>query len=163
MARILIIRKHKTNNMKRYYILAFYILFIAGTATAQEETISLTLQQAIEIAQEHSPQAQAARHTYRAAYWNYRFFRANYLPSVTLSSSPNLNREINKITQPDGTNQFVKQNQLSTDLSLKINQNVWFTGGSFFIKTTTQRIDEFENDLTAYNTQPIVVGYEQSL
>lgn len=67
MARILIIRKHKTNNMKRYYILAFYILFIAGTATAQEETISLTLQQAIEIAQEHSPQAQAARHTYRAA------------------------------------------------------------------------------------------------
>ena len=35
MARILIIRKHKTNNMKRYYILAFYILFIAGTATAQ--------------------------------------------------------------------------------------------------------------------------------
>lgn len=47
MARILIIRKHKTNNMKRYYILAFYILFIAGTATAQEETISLTLQQAI--------------------------------------------------------------------------------------------------------------------
>ena len=107
MAHILIIRKHKTNNMKRYYILAFYILLVAGTATAQEETISLTLQQAIEIAQEHSPQAQAARHTYRAAYWNYRFFRANYLPSVTLSSSPNLNREINKITQPDGTNQFV--------------------------------------------------------
>ena len=60
MARILIIRKHKTNNMKRYYILAFYILLVAGTATAQEETISLTLQQAIEIAQEHSPQAQAA-------------------------------------------------------------------------------------------------------
>lgn len=149
--------------MKRYYILAFYILFGVGTATAQEETISLTLQQAIEIAQEHSPQAQAARHTYRAAYWNYRFFRANYLPSVTLSSSPNLNREINKITQPDGTNLFIKQNQLSTDLSLKINQNVWFTGGSFFVKTTTQRIDEFENDITAYNTQPVVVGYEQSL
>jgi acetyl/propionyl-CoA carboxylase alpha subunit len=40
MARILIIRKHKTNNMKRYYILAFYILLVAGTATAQEETIS---------------------------------------------------------------------------------------------------------------------------
>lgn len=37
MARILIIRKHKTNNMKRYYILAFYILLVAGTATAQEE------------------------------------------------------------------------------------------------------------------------------
>ena len=30
--------------MKRYYILAFYILLGVGTATAQEETISLTLQ-----------------------------------------------------------------------------------------------------------------------
>lgn len=151
--------------MKLHYILALCTLFRQGTATAQQtgDTINLTLHQAIEMAQAHSPEAQAARHTYRAAYWNYRFFRANYLPSVTLSSSPNLNREINKITQPDGTNLFIKQNQLSTDLSLKINQNIWFTGGSLFVKTTTQRIDEFENDITAYNTQPVVVGYEQSL
>lgn len=151
--------------MKPFFSIAFIcFLFRPGTATAQqEETMSLTLEQAIEMAQAHSPEAQAARHTYRAAYWNYRFFRANYLPSVTLTSSPNLNREINKITQPDGTNQFIKQNQLITDLSLKINQNVWFTGGSFFVKSTTQRIDEFENNITAYNTQPFVVGYEQAL
>ena len=121
------------------------------------------MQQAIEIAQENSPEAQAARHTYRAAYWNYRFFRANYLPSVTLTSSPTLNREINKITQPDGTNQFIQQDQLSTALSLKINQNIWFTGGSLFVKSTTQRIDEFEDNHTAYNTQPVVIGYEQQL
>ena len=55
MAHILIIRKHKTNNMKRYYILAFYILLVAGTATAQEETISLTLQQAIDCLLYTSP------------------------------------------------------------------------------------------------------------
>lgn len=91
------------------------------------------------------------------------FFRANYLPSVTLTSSPTLNREINKITQPDGTNQFIQQDQLSTDLSLKINQNIWFTGGSLFVKSTTQRIDEFEDNHTAYNTQPVVIGYEQQL
>lgn len=30
-------------------------------------------------------------------------------------------------------------------------------------KTTTQRIDEFEDNHTAYNTQPIVIGYEQQL
>lgn len=117
--------------MKLYCIIALSLLLRPETATAQqEESITLSLQQAIEIAQENSPEAQAARHTYRAAYWNYRFFRANYLPSVTLTSSPTLNREINKITQPDGTNQFIQQDQLSTDLSLKINQNIWFTGGS---------------------------------
>lgn len=75
--------------MKLYCIIALSLLLRPETAAAQqEELMTLSLQQAIEIAQENSPEAQAARHTYRAAYWNYRFFRANYLPSVTLTSSP---------------------------------------------------------------------------
>lgn len=32
-----------------------------------------------------------------------------------------------------------------------------------FVKSTTQRIDEFEDNHTAYNTQPVVIGYEQQL
>ena len=40
-------------------------LFLVGKAWAQEESLSLTLSQAIEIAQENSPEAEAARHTYR--------------------------------------------------------------------------------------------------
>ena len=75
--------------MKLYCIIALSLLLRPETAAAQqEELMTLSLQQAIEIAQENSPEAQAARHTYRAAYWNYRFFRANYLPSVTLTSYP---------------------------------------------------------------------------
>ena len=35
----------------------------------------LTLQEAIQLAQASSPEAEAARHTYRAAYWSYRSFR----------------------------------------------------------------------------------------
>lgn len=67
--------------MKLYCIIALSFLLCPGTATAQqEESMTLNLQRAIEIAQENSPEAQAARHTYRAAYWNYRFFQANYLP-----------------------------------------------------------------------------------
>lgn len=72
--------------MKLYCIIALSLLLRPETATAQQkESITLSLQQAIEIAQENSPEAQAARHTYRAAYWNYRFFRANYLPSVNIN------------------------------------------------------------------------------
>jgi len=138
-------------------------LFFAVRTSAQEETINLTLSQAIEIAQEHSPEAEAARHTYRAAYWNYRFYKANYLPSVTLSSSPYFNKQISKITQGDGTDLFVKQNQLGVDMQLKINQNIWFTGGSLFVQSNAQRMDELENKVTAYSTQPIVIGYEQAL
>ena len=147
--------------MKKTLLIA--AIFLAIKASAQEETLSLTLNQAIEIAQENSPEAEAARHTYRAAYWNYRFYKANYLPSVTLSSSPYFNKQISKITQNDGTDLFIKQNQLSMDMDLKVNQNVWFTGGSLFVRSNVQRIDELANKITAYNTQPVVIGYEQAL
>ena len=147
--------------MKKIILLT--ALFLAGKTSAQEETMSLTLGQAIEIAQQNSPEAEMARHTYRAAYWNYRFYKANYLPSVTLSSSPYFNRQISKITQGDGTDLFVKQNQLGVDMELNINQNIWFTGGNLFVQTNAQRMDELENKVTAYSTQPIVIGYQQAL
>ena len=57
-----------------------------GAAHAEK----LTLGEAIRVAQAYSPEAQAAAHTYRAAYWSYRSFRANYLPEVNLVSSPYL-------------------------------------------------------------------------
>ena len=147
--------------MKKALLIAAFLGVVK--VSAQEETLSLTLSQAIEIAQENSPDAEAARHTYRAAYWNYRFYQANYLPSVTLTSSPYFNKQISKITQNDGTNIFAKQNQLGVDMELKINQNIPFTGGSLFVKSNALRMDELENDITAYNTQPVVIGYEQAL
>ena len=66
-----------------------------------QDTLSLDLTKAIEIALEHSPTARSARLSFLVQHWNYRNHRANYLPSVTLSSSPNVNNEINKITQGD--------------------------------------------------------------
>ena len=149
--------------MNRTHLLLIFAFLLIGKLSAQQEPMNLTLVDAIRIAQQHSPEAQAARHTYRSAYWNYRFYKANYLPSLTLTSSPTFNEQINKITQPDGTNLFIKQNQLSTDVSLTINQNIPLTGGNFFVKSSLTRLDEFENDVIAYNTQPIVVGYQQTL
>lgn len=89
---------------------------MAGTVA---DTLVLHLRDAIRMAQEQSPSAQSARNTFLMAYWNYRYFRANYLPSVTLSSAPYINKEMNKITQSDGTVRFIRQDQFGADLSLK--------------------------------------------
>ena len=144
-------------------LLIFGFLFGVNVAMAQQPAMDLTLEQDIEIPQEKSPEPQAARHTYRSAYWNYRYYKANYLPSVTLTSNPTFNERINKITQPDGTTLFIKQNQLSTDLSMTIKQNIPLTGGNFFVESSLTRMDEFENDVTAYNSQPLIIGYQQTL
>ncbi len=147
----------------------------AGTTTAESsaakmtpsenaaDSLTLSLINTIRMAQELSPAAQSARNTFLAAYWQYRYFRANYLPSVTLTSTPYLNKETNKITQSDGSVRFIRQDQFGADLSLKINQNIPFTGGSLFVKSNLTRLDELNEKTTAYNSQPLVVGYEQSL
>lgn len=56
-------------------LLTIGLLLGAEMISAQQPTMDLTLSQAIEIAQENSPEAQAARHTYRSAYWNYRYYK----------------------------------------------------------------------------------------
>ena len=127
------------------------------------DTLSLTMAEAIRMAQEQSAEAQSARHQLAAAEWSYRYHKANYRPSVTLSSSPNLNRQLNSITQPDGTSEFLRQNQLSTNMSLSITQNIALTGGSFFVTSSLRRQDEFQNHFHAYSSTPFVVGYQQNL
>ena len=76
---------------------------------AQNQTMEMSLEQVVKIARLESPDARTARHSFRSAYWNYKYYRANYLPSLSLSSDPNLNRAINKITMGDGSVKFVSR------------------------------------------------------
>lgn len=132
-------------------------------AAPAQEALELTLQQTIRHAQEQSPDAQSARHSFRSSYWNYRYYRANYLPNLTLTSTPYLDRAINKVTLGDGSVKFVEQNLLSTNLTLSLTQNVPWTGGTFFVETSAQRIDLFSDNSHSYQTSPVNIGYTQSL
>lgn len=149
--------------MKTWLIILLLASSLQGWAYEHADSMKLTLGEAIALAQQQSSDALAARHSLEAAEWSYKNFRANYLPAVSLSSSPSLNRQISSITQPDGTNVFVRQNQLSTDLSLNINQNISLTGGTLFMSNSLQRLDEFEQRTLGYNSIPVSLGYQQNL
>lgn len=143
---------------------ALTMFFAASAVSAHEgDTLRLTLPQAIAMALEQSPSARSARHTFLVQYWNYRYYRANYLPSLILSSSPYINNEINKITQGDGTSLFLSQSQFGGDVSLSINQNISLTGGTFFIKSSMNYLREMESKKNMFSTIPVSVGYTQSL
>ena len=149
--------------MKTWLIILLLASSLQGWADEHADSMKLTLGEAIALAQQQSSDALAARHSLEAAEWSYKNFRANYLPAVSLSSSPSLNRQISSITQPDGTNVFVRQNQLSTDLSLNISQNISLTGGTVFMSNSLQRLDEFEQRTLGYNSIPVSLGYQQNL
>lgn len=146
---------------KRMMIVA--LAAVMGGVMRGADTLRIDLNGTISMAQSQSPEVQRAKNSFLSAYWNYRYYSANYLPSVSLSSTPYINKEINKITQADGSDIFIKQDQLGADLTLTINQNVALTGGHIFVKSSLTRLDELRNRSTAYSSQPIVLGYEQSL
>ena len=151
-----------TNEMKKIVLIALGVA--AMFSSIAQETLQLSLEQTIQMAQQQSPVAVAAQHSLQSAYWTYRYYLANYKPSVTLTTSPEFNRGIERVIQPDGTNSFVHVSQVNSDVSLQITQNIPLTGGSLFINSSLMRNDQIEGDgQTSYRSQPITIGYQQSL
>ena len=149
---------------KALYLLSILFMPVHFIVSQETNTTKLTIHEAIEVAQKQSPDILVARHSFRSSYWNYTFYKANYLPSLAFSSRPNFNHRINVINMPDGTSEYVEQNQLTTDGAFSITQNIPWTGGSFSIETGIQRLDLFGNNRThSYRTNPVIVSFNQSL
>ncbi len=137
---------------------------LGDTLTATGNTLRWTMDDVITRACLQSPDAQAARHTLRRAYWDNRTFRANYLPALSLSSSPSLDRSINQLTMEDGSIRFVSQNYLSTNLTMSLSQRVPFTGGTISLESSLMRTDMFGNNSShSWKSAPINITYSQSL
>jgi outer membrane protein TolC len=147
--------------MNNYFYILLYSL--CTLSAFPQSTLELTLEKSVEIAREFSPYAVVARHSFRSQYWNYCYYKANYRPSLTFNSTPNFNHSINAITLPDGTSQYVQQNLLMTDANLSLNQNIAITGGSIFLRTGLQRLDILNSNTFSYKSNPVIIGYEQSL
>lgn len=139
------------------------LFLLSAPVMAQGPVRALTLDRVVQMAQQQSPDAEAARHTFRSAYWNYRYYRANYLPSLSLSADPSLNRSINKITQNDGSLRFLEQNVLSSDLTMSLTQNIPWTGGYVFLESSLQRIDQLNDHSFSWQSSPVNFGIRQSL
>jgi outer membrane protein TolC len=149
---------------KHLICIVFFLMTTFDLYPQENKTLTLTIEEAIDLARKQSPDVIAARHSFHSAYWNYCYFKANYLPSVSFSSTPNFDHRINVITMQSGASQFVQQNQLIVDGNISINQNISLTGGSISLSTSLNRLDLFGNDNShSYRTNPVSITYQQSL
>lgn len=111
---------------------------------AQEDSLHmrLTLDDVIALAREQAPMAIMARHQFRSSYWEYRTYKASFLPALSLNSTlPDFNRSIERNVQDDGTEVFVPSHRMNTSLEMELSQNVGLTGGNIFMNSSLQRID----------------------
>jgi outer membrane protein TolC len=146
------------------------LLFIIDLCliNAQTDTVffkkkrEMSFEEVVSIARSQAPMAITARHQFRASYWEYRSYKAGYLPNLSMSATiPDLNRSIEKISTVAG-DVFAEKSQVSTMASVQLNQNIPFTGGNIFMSSDLQRIDRLDSEGgTSYLTNPISIGLRQ--
>ena len=75
--------------MKKLLLFSMIAVFVftANKIDAQEVK-KLTFDEVIKLSEEQSPNALMAKHRFRASYWQYRTFVAQYRPSLHLPEQP---------------------------------------------------------------------------
>ncbi|MDL2227641.1 TolC family protein [Odoribacter sp. OttesenSCG-928-L07] len=152
--------------MRKIIILLF--LIIPCFALSQENQYNpqitrLTLEDVIQIAQQQSPSAMSARHRFKNSYWQYRYFKANYMPQVSLYGNPLQFENQNRMIETPTGSEFVRYNQIYSDLSLGIDQAVGFTGGNLSVFTNLGYTMNFKEDTMYFSSAPINVRYTQPI
>lgn len=135
--------------------------FLAVNFYSQQQ---ITLEQAIEIAQEESPEYKALLNQNQASYWRYRRFKAGFLPQLRLDATlPQFRNSVNRILLDDGSDDFRRSNQISFDGRLSLNQNIALTGGTISVSSQLERIDRFEpTESTGFAVIPFSLNYTQN-
>ncbi|MFO7614151.1 MAG: TolC family protein [Bacteroidales bacterium] len=154
--------------LKLRVILLHAACMVAGifTVNAQDAVNRLTLDEALMIAHAQSSEALIAKHRFRMNYWEFRSFKADYLPGVNVDAvMPTFSRSYRTISVPDGPDIFQYNTLGNYAVRMSIDQKVGFTGGTIFLQSRLQRLDNYYTDstYTNYQSTPIIIGYRQPI
>jgi outer membrane protein TolC len=143
-------------------IISFFIFF---QVTAQEKQF-LSLENVIDIASQQSLDAFRNENMYLASYWEFRYFKADRLPNLSLEATPiNYNRSMQKVYNYDeNRDEFKSREYLDSEVALLLNQNVGLTGGRIFARSELNLSQKLGDDkVSSYSSTPFSIGYVQSL
>lgn len=153
----------------RRLVFAFLFLFAISGVYAQQEQmykVEMGLQEVISVAHSQSPGAILARHNFIVSYWQFRTYKAQFLPSLNLQGTlGNYNRSLVPLQSSEtGEIGYLENNTLRNALSLSVDQNIPFTGGAVSVITSLDRLDQFSPfDRITYNSQPVKITYSQPI
>lgn len=154
--------------MKKYILITLLLIAVASTdSLAQEpEKKAMTLEEVIELASQQSLDAFINKNMYLSSYWEFRYYKADRLPSLTLDATPfNYNRSVQKVYNFDeNRDEFVERQSFDSDLSLLLNQNVGLTGGQIFAQSNLSVTQKLGDDkVSSFSSTPFMIGYSQNI
>ena len=150
--------------MKYLYLIILLITGSAVFAATGGDTVKLSLQQVVEMAKRNSIAAKQAITVRETKYWQWRTFKSNYQPQLSLSGNlPGYSKTTQPVLQPDGTIVFQPVHNDNSSLQLDFSQSITATGGTVYGTTSMQRFYDFDRHNELYNGVPYALGYSQPL
>ena len=129
----------------KYYIQIFLSLFFIVPAISQTEELRMTLEETIALAQSDAPDVQIANTKLSNRYWFNQSFLSDYKPQVSLNATlPNINRSIQSIILPDGTQAFIPRSFMENSFGVSLSQEmetVAFQATSLFFEVLISQLN----------------------
>ena len=132
---------------------------------AQDKKL-MTLDDVISVASQQSLDAFINENMYLASYWEFRYYKADRLPALTLDATPfDYNRSMQKVYNYDeNREEFREREDFNSDLSLQLNQNVGFTGGQIFAQSELSMTQKLGDEkVSSFSSTPFMIGYSQQV
>lgn len=155
----------KSNNLLLSYIIGCLVGLMMPLA-ASAQSIELTLSDAIRLANDSSLTVFRYQNLYASGYWQWRSYRANRLPSLSMNIMPaQYNRYITqRYNSEEDIDVFRSQQIYMASAGLALTQNVDFLGGYFYLESDLEYLRNFgAYSSNQYSSIPVRMGYRQSL
>lgn len=145
-----------------FFLAASLLIFQENAA---QELKKLTFDEVIKLSETQSPNALMAQHRFRASYWQYRTFVAQYRPSLTLTgTTPDYSQAFDKVwNSQQNLYEYRETQTLSNIGALALSQNIPWTGGTISLNSDLNIFSDIINDSKKYITTPLSVGLNQPL
>jgi outer membrane protein TolC len=152
--------------MKKILLLTMAGLLLFSLQSTEAQTVKvLTFDEVIKLAADQSPNALMAKHRFRASYWQYRTFVAEYRPSLTLTGTAPFYSTANERVWNSVLERwdYKATNVLRNLGSLSLTQNIGPTGGSISVNSDLTLENDFDRDERKFITVPVSIGLVQPL
>ncbi|MEN0006804.1 MAG: TolC family protein [Bacteroidota bacterium] len=153
----------------KYLFAALFCTLSLNVLFSQADTMRLTLNEVVAMAQGRAPDVQIARTAFTNNFWRFRSYQADLKPQLRLNATlPDLDRSIDAITQNDGSLLFLNRSQMRNSVGISVEQQIGLTGGSVFLSSDLERLDLLGSafsgaDRISYFSTPIAIGINQPL
>lgn len=152
-------------NTKLVFIIFSTMSSVAAHLPARQDTVRITLDEAIHRAASQSVDAVVARNEYVSSYWEYRTYKSELLPELAFNGTlPYYTKSYNSYQNPDGSYNYVASDYSQLDATLSATQNLPWTGGKLSFESSAQKLTQYGEDKgTKWKAIPYALTLEQPL